>query len=194
MNTGGSPLTDQEIRNCIFRGLSDSHFFSKLKSLANNNKYLDLVSLSQKQLSEKYNEELILRFFSLYDNIDNTQSIKGNMSKHMDHYMKETVEKDSFNSNLDTLFLRIIDVLSPLGGSIFRFKNNIFSTSLFDAITLGVGLNISYYEDKDKEELLKIIDDLKTDDDFRKYTGSASSSKSRVVNRIKIAKDRFRVD
>ncbi|MCP4107609.1 MAG: DUF262 domain-containing protein [Desulfobacteraceae bacterium] len=70
LNTGGSPLTNQEIRNCIYRGIS-ARFNDFLKKLAYDKKFIDLISPTQKQIEELYLEELALRFVSLYKNISN---------------------------------------------------------------------------------------------------------------------------
>ncbi len=180
LNTGGSPLTDQEIRNCIFRGIS-SDFNNLLKRIAGKEDFIALVEPTEKQLLELYLEELILRFFSLFNNWKKVKTI---LSNHMTEFMREAVTNNNFDYSLEKLFLRIIRVLRHLGTEIFRFKNGVFSTSLFDGITISIGLNIDYYENADKEDIKNSIDKLKSDDHFRKYTGAASNSSTRVIKRI----------
>jgi uncharacterized protein with ParB-like and HNH nuclease domain len=67
LNTGGSPLTSQEIRNCIYRDIS-SKFNDFLKKLAENKDFLVLIDLDDEQYERLYHEELALRFISLYNN------------------------------------------------------------------------------------------------------------------------------
>ncbi len=190
LNTGGTPLTEQEVRNCIFRGVS-SDFNNFLKRIAANSEFIKLIEPTEKQISELYPEELILRFVSLF-NCDG--DIKEIVSAHMTRYMKEVIVNDSFDYNIEDLITRTISVLLPLGKDIFRFGNGVFSTSLYDAITIGVANNIEAYEKLGSKTLLEKIDELKQSDEFRKYTGSAANSKSRVKSRINIAKEIFKVD
>ena len=69
LNTGGSPLTTQEIRNCIYRDISPK-FNDFLKELAANQDFRTLIDLSNEQYEQLYDEELALRFISLYQLVD----------------------------------------------------------------------------------------------------------------------------
>lgn len=188
LNTGGSPLADQEIRNCIFRGVT-SQFNDLLKRASNHDRFLELLSLTDRQKSMLYNEELVLRFVALF----NKAIDKDLLSSYLTNYMKEVIEDNSFDYGMEDLFYRVVNVLYPFGKTIFRFNNGSFSTSLYDAIFIGTAKNIDYYE-KNTEDLKSRIITLSNDDDFRKYTGSASNSKSRVQNRIIIAEKIFKVE
>lgn len=188
LNTGGSPLTDQEIRNCIFRGVS-SEFNNFLKRASNKPDFLELISFTERQLSRLYNEELVLRFVALF----NVEITKDLLSNHLTNYMKDVIENKSFDYKKEDTFYRLVKLLSPLGKQIFRFNNGSLSTSLFDAIFIGVGNNLEYYE-ANTQDMKNRIDILSKDDDFRKYTGSAANSKSRVRNRLTIASRIFGVE
>ena len=55
---------------------------------------------------------------------------------------------------------------------------------MFEGISIGVALNVEQYEQR--PDLLKEkIDLLKTDEQFKKLSGTASNSKRRVRNRLK---------
>jgi hypothetical protein len=188
LNTGGSPLTDQEIRNCIFRGISVK-FNDFLKKVAGNSDFVELIVPTERQRSELYLEELVLRFTSLYSNVHN---VKQNISQHMTEFMRNAVKDESFNyQELEDLLMRVIALLKPLGRDVFRAKNGGFSTSLFEAITIGVATHIDYYESAGLEALKAKINLLKNDSDFEKNTGSASNNKTRIVNRIRVAEKIF---
>lgn len=189
LNTGGSPLTDQEIRNCIFRGIS-SKLNKLLKKIAKNKDFINLIKPTEKQISELYLEELVIRFFSLYDNWKN---VKNFLSIHMTEFMRDALKNNSFDYNMEHLFYRIIKVLSPLGADIFRFQNSGFSSSLYDGVMIGIGTNIDFYESQEQGLITKKIDEIKTDETFRKYTGSASNSKTRVIKRLEKATEIFKV-
>ena len=62
LNTGGSLLTNQELRNCIFRGISKD-FTILIKDLASQSNFKELIEPTEKQKNELYLDELVLRFF-----------------------------------------------------------------------------------------------------------------------------------
>lgn len=187
LNTGGSPLTEQEIRNCIFRGTS-TKFNVFLSTNAKRKEFLNLIEPTSKQSEEKYLEELVLRFVALHEC---GSKVSKPIAKFLTNFMKNAVEKDTLNfSELQILFDRVICVLSPLGKDIFRGKNGIFSSSLYDGIMIGTAQYIDEFEAD--ADLLEIkVGDLKNSTDFEKYTGSASSSKERVMGRVRTAIEIF---
>lgn len=186
LNTGGESLTQQEIRNCIFRGTTEK-FNDLLKELANNSIFLDTLNLSTYQVEQLYNEELVLRFFSLYYG-DWSQGKAKNMSLFMTEFMKTVVSDETFNyTDAKKVFLDTLEIIKVTNENHYKFSNHQFSTSLFDAIFVGIAKNIEIYNPLDQELLIKNIENLKKDDMFRKYTGSAASSKSRILNRMKEA-------
>ena len=183
LNTGGTQLSDQEIRNCIFRGTS-SKTNDYLKEMAKNTDFIDLVNISDSQIEELYLEELVLRFSSLYDK---WESVEKSINFFMTDFMKNAVENDSLDINEHKqVFLKTIAVLKELDSKIFRFDKAGFSTSLYDAIMLGVSKNIGFYE-KNKDQIKIKLEALKNNQEFRKYTGSAANSQYRVKKRIETA-------
>lgn len=188
LNTGGASLTEQEIRNCIFRGVS-SDFNNYLKRVAESTEFKKLMNVSRKKESEGYLEELVLRITSLYNNGINSK----NISKHLTEFMENAV-KSGFDYSFETLIMRIIHVLQPLGPSIFRFSNNQLSTSLVDAIFIGVANNIDYYEGCSSQLIMDKVNTLKSDAEFRKYTGSDASSRNRVTKRMNRASAIFAME
>lgn len=189
LNTGGSVLTDQEIRNCIFRGVS-SGFNEFLRRCATSKDFINLIQPTEKQLEELYLDELILRFCSL---INAKRQIAENISQHMTSYMREVVKQPEQIPELESNFNRLIKILKPIGKDVFRGLNAVFSTSLYDCVMYGIGTNLDYY-DKQRTDIIKNkIDSLKTSEAFKKASGSASASKSRVIRRIEVAEEIFSV-
>ena len=62
--------------------------------------------------------------------------------------------------------------------------------ALFEGILIGVAQNIEKYRNN-QETLIKKIEELKNDEDFKKFSGSASNSKNRVKNRLNRANEIF---
>lgn len=180
LNTGGSPLTDQEIRNCIYRG-SANEFTELIKELAASEKFCELIQPTPKQAEELYLDELVLRFFALYEN---HQSISKKLSDHMTDYMKSVSEGEvDYTKNIE-IFNRVVNLLEPIGKSALRGGNGQFSTSLYDGVFIGIAQNIDKIEGSSTESLKLKIEKLKIDDDFKKVSGVASNHKERVKKRI----------
>ncbi|MFH7002088.1 DUF262 domain-containing protein [Flavobacterium bizetiae] len=186
LNTGGTPLTPQEIRNCIYRGIS-TKFNDFLKKLANSTDFLSLISLSPKQLEQLYHEELVLRFLSLYNN---SKNIKFSIAQHMTNYMKDAVNDNSYNyANLETKFNDVIQILTPHNKKIFRHSNAEFATALYDTIMIGVAENIDRYKDaKAFEKISAKIKEVKTDEVLIKFSRKGGNNQQgRIKNRLKEA-------
>lgn len=187
LNTGGSVLTDQEIRNAIFRGVS-KEFNSFLKEASERIRFVELVQPTARQQEQLYMEELVLRFCALTDGGD---ELSENISQHMTKYMKSIVQMPNKIESLSSSFDQMVELLHPLGKDVFRGSNNVFSTSLFDCVTIGVTRYYESFKGVRTDELNDKINQLKNSESFKKASGSASASKSRILKRIEVAEEIF---
>ncbi|MDT3401064.1 DUF262 domain-containing protein [Mucilaginibacter terrae] len=190
LNTGGSPLTPQEIRNCIYRDIS-SKFNDFLKELANEKIFKDLISLDYEQYEQLYNEELALRFISLFNNSGN---IRISIAHHMTEFMKSALENNEFDyRRYRNVFMEVFSLLSPLKNKIFRQRDGRFATSLYDVITLGVAENLAFYKTQSPEVILSKIDnEVRQDAVLLKFSRKGGNNQiTRIQNRIKEAKRIF---
>ncbi|QCR25198.1 DUF262 domain-containing protein [Pontibacter sp. SGAir0037] len=187
LNTGGSELTDQEIRNAIFRGVS-KEFNIFLRDCAKNDKFVQLIQPTERQLEQLYMDELVLRFCSLTDGQD---ELSENISQHMTNYMKKAVSDDERIFHLKNSFENMINLLHPVGRDVFRGSNNVFSTSLYDCVSIGITKYYQKYKDLRTDELIAKVNQLKESQSFKKASGSASASKSRILKRIEVADEIF---
>ncbi len=193
LNKLGSPLSEQELRNCIFRPNSDN-FSNLLKDLANREDFIELTDPAKEQIEQLYLEELVLRFFALYDAArSNTNDLKENISKYMSNYMENIAKNNNFDYSLKELFNRLINIIAPIGKGVFRGNKGPFSPSIYDIVMIGIALNFDFYEKLTKEELTTKIEKAKTHSDFRSSAGSGASSKERTAKRVDFAKKFFNV-
>ncbi len=186
LNTGGTPLTDQEIRNCIFRGVS-SEFNDFLKNLSSNQKFMKLIGATQQQIHELYLEELVLRFMAMYKNVDN---IKSSMGQHMTEFMKKAVYQNDFPyEKYETIFNRTIDILHPCGAEIFKSRNNVFGKGNYDVIIIGIAENIHLYSGATPKQIKeKVFNEVRKDAVIQKITRrGGNNAVQRVRNRIREA-------
>ncbi|WP_438423206.1 DUF262 domain-containing protein [Aquimarina macrocephali] len=187
LNTGGSDLTDQEIRNAIFRGVS-KEFNSFIRRCSENQNFINIIKPTARQLEQLYMDELVLRFCSL---IDSPAELSQNISQHMTKYMREAVKQPEKIEILETLFNEVVSILNPIGKEVFRGTNRVFSTSLYDCVMIGLSNNIEVYKEMRTDNLIAKISELKESPSFKKASGSASASKSRILKRIEVANEIF---
>lgn len=189
LNTGGSPLTTQEIRNCIYRDIS-SDFNDFLKEIARNEDFRTLIDLSNEQYEQLYDEELALRFISLYQNLKN---VRTSIAQHMTKFMKDALDNESFDyARYSRIFSEVFALLKPLGKEIFRQPDGNFATALYDVITIGVGENYDYYKSQPLEIILNKIKEVRQDSVLIKFSRKGGNNQqTRIINRLREAKRIF---
>lgn len=137
LNSGGTKLQDQQIRNAVF--ITENPEAVKLiKRLSGQENFVGSVKLSDKDIKEAYDNELVLRFFA-YTNIadrfrDYNDSIKDFLDGCLtDHFKSEDVAilEDSFNKFFNFICNNISD-------KAFLGKSGGFSIAKFEAITIGI--------------------------------------------------------
>ena len=188
LNSGGSKLTPQEIRNAIYRGVNPK-LNELLLSISQRQVFKNLTQLSHGKLNELYDQDLILRFFAFYNNVDN---INENTENFLNSFMEKTVENVQFEYDLyESMFMQSLELINLLGDDkVFRNERNFFVPANFESVLIGLAQNIEKYTSN--LELLRLkINELKTDESFRRYSRSASNSRSRTRNRLRRANEIF---
>ena len=189
LNTGGEGLSRQEIRNCIFRGL-DSRYSEFVAELAQDSIFREIVNISVSNEEKMYYEELVLRYLTLKNK--GTRYSQSNIQDYMDDYLEsQCKEFNEVQMEMDkALFLNIIKILEELKDeNIFKLGRRYFTTSMYDAIMLSLSERTVDLESINIEQLGEKIVELKANEDFKKYVGSASSNPTSITNKVKIAKE-----
>jgi len=101
LNSGGSSLTEQEIRNAIF--LIEKPFaIDFIHKLSSSDNFNNSVVLSDKDIDNAYNEEIILRFLA-YTQIPEKYVQYGNSVKSfLDNYLIKDIKKSDID-NLENI-------------------------------------------------------------------------------------------
>ena len=182
LNTGGAPLTDQEIRNCIFRG-TGNELSEELRELSSNPILLKLVRPTERQRSQLYLDELVLRFYALLWDVAPNK----NLGEHLTEYMRAASRDHSLYAGNKKRFVKTLKVLDSIDDErVFDGKNHAFSPSKYDGIMIGLAKNLAALRKK-PEEVRKRIDALVDDPEFMNATGVASNYKRRVQIRVERA-------
>lgn len=149
LNSGGIKLNNQEIRNCIYNG----KFNSFLKDLGNSKETKKLLGTKTRFA----NEELILRFFSFNENLNN---YNGKLSKFLNDYMFSKRELDD-NEILEKtkLYKMTITFISD------KFFKNSSASSLgktfMEGLLYGVSQNLEYLKNQKVDKVEKLYENFK---------------------------------
>lgn len=181
LNTGGMPLTDQEIRNCVYTGI-----FNKQIIALNLNENWRLL-LGKKSVDRRLRDaELILRFLSLLNSI---QSYKPSMREFLSTYQELNKDNSSFLDSNQQIFERTINlILQEIGVDAFKITSTI-NKSVCDSIMVGIAQIL--VDGKEPINLKENYYKLISDSNYLKYVTAATSSESRVTGRINLARNYF---
>lgn len=180
LNTGGVLLTNQEIRNCIFRGpLNDS--LRKMSSMSNFKK---VVNVRENDLKNGTSEEYVLRYFAYLYNYKN---FKKSVKEFLNDYMKENAPKALSKSKV-VLFSKVLDAMAaafPEG--LARGKTKVTPANLFEAISVGTALAIQSGAKPDSKKLASLVEDK----DLKDLTSGGTNNPRMVTGRIELVRNKL---
>ncbi len=167
LNTGGTKLGDQEVRNCLILMVSPD-FYEKLNSLKDYENFKDCLKLKDHNFEKEFHMELILRMYMGYQGVVDYKNYEPiNSTLLSDFIDKETINliKNADFDNFIKIFKRTFDKLkSALAKKTFLKYNKdqdefsgAFNVSVFEMITAGIAANIDSIEDEGNETLIKKI-------------------------------------
>lgn len=198
LNTGGSNLSPQEVRNCILVMLNKD-FYTWVQGLATYEPFQECISLSDRPLSESYDVELVLRFliFALID--ENELNTLGDVGIFVTDKMREIASDLNFSTaTWEKLFKDTFDKISEdLSDSAFkrysvekgRFMGG-FLLSQFEVVAFGVAYNI-----RDNNELTNLKEkaaEIWKDSGYTDWSGSGITATRRLKRIIPFGRTAFK--
>ncbi|MFT6987807.1 MAG: hypothetical protein ACJAT7_003669 [Psychromonas sp.] len=163
LNTGGTVLEDQEVRNCLILMLS-TDFYEAINTLKDYPNFKECLKLKDHNFDKEFHMELILRMFIGYADIVQYKS-HGSFSKIV---LSEFIDKETVNlinnadvNDFSNVFRRTFDTLrNTLGESVFLKYDNYkkdftgaFNVSVFEMLSSGIAYNIDNVEQLGKKTL-----------------------------------------
>lgn len=201
INTLGSRLSDQEVRNCLLVMLNKDFFFW-LKELSDYKPFLDSISIAERLIDEQYHMELALRFF-IYKNIDiNEIRSINDLSDFVTTKMNAFASGDGFDMETEyQIFKKTFDYIkATVGESAFKkysvekqsFQGK-FLVSMFECVGVGIGKNmtngnVSFSE----EEVSAKIKSLWSNPEFLQKIGGGANVSSRLPALVPMGDNLFR--
>jgi hypothetical protein len=189
LNTGGSLLSPQEVRNCSARlvGEFGAEILKFVKKCANSQDFVDVVAknLSQEERNSDYHLELVLRFFALIK-IDELRF--GTMKDDMDSYLEKILKSQivfDFERNFSIFCSTFMNIKKLLGTDCMRrrgadWRIGRFSAALFDAMVVNfVSRTIGQVSIERLKEAIE-------SQEFSENISSGAWTRKRLQNRIEI--------
>ena len=209
LNTFGSSLSSQEVRNCMLI-MIDPTVFSWLRALADDENFRGTLTLTDRQISEEYHTELVLRFLIL----KNTRSITSSMLEDVGNFLTSeminifTPESNSSESSKQfdfdsekNIFCKTFELLNRAlsENSFKRYENGkyigAFSLSIYEILSIGLSKHLEDYDINNNDDIKKIQEIsmlLPTNDTFREASGSGTRASRRLPQFIELADQLFK--
>ncbi len=206
LNTGGSALSDQELRNCLMIMLNKD-FYAKFFELSEFRDFIECLPLTDKQTEEKYHMDLLSRFIVLQDvSWDDITEI-GDVGDFITNKTREFIKKfEDGNINFEIYqdnFKNTFSLLDKiLGEDSFRKYHSHdgrhkgpISLALFEAITLGIVSNIASYDQENATDMAVLKEKVlsfSSTPTFLQYSGSGVRAGLRLPKLTPFAREHFR--
>ncbi len=192
INSAGTQLKPQEIRNALYQGTATK----LLNGLVDHPVVENVLGKIDKKRMER--QEYLLRFFAfyLYDySTDHVSSLDAFLSKSMDRINKEVCEDEI--SRLETSLTNALELCSNIfGDNVFKNPKNegkkLISKALFDAVSVNIAKLRSTQQtlltDR-KDKLASLYNNLFDNSAFQKSLLSGTGQKAKIATRFSAIHD-----
>lgn len=185
LNTGGTKLNNQEIRNCIYGGI----FNDQLKSLDKYKPWRILNKMTKQSSYRFTKQELILRFFAFSER---RSKYEGHLAKFLNDFMHDNRNPNTsaldrreavFKATVHQITDRIFDGKSPRKMPI----------TILEALMIGVSSNLDHVQRLTNEQIKERYTELVTNPKFSESAlREGLSKKPKVTERLDAAISIFR--
>jgi uncharacterized protein with ParB-like and HNH nuclease domain len=196
LNTGGTFLSEQEVRNCLLVMLNQTSF-EWLEEISHFNEFEECLSLTDRAIAERYDMELALKYLAL-----SRYELGG---KDVSDYLTDSIDKLFVEQNVATdnerlRFKKLFTLLQKAtGDSTFRkfsgqkFQGR-FLDSAFEPIAIGLGHNLDAYNENDAGDIALVAEKIKAlwvIPNFLDNVGSGSNAKIRIPRLVTLGRTHF---
>ncbi len=201
LNTGGSQLSEQELRNCLLI-MVNRDFYNWVIELSRDEEFNRCIALTDKAIDEQYNVELVLRFLVLRKLENKRLSEVGDVHD----FLTEEAKRLALNAKYDrkregeafyhtfrllaknmgeTSFLRYVPAKQRFSGG--------FLISSFEIIALGLGYHHEEYTKGGKvPDIVTVAQKVWTDRALQTKIGSGVRASTRIPYTVPYGRDNFR--
>jgi hypothetical protein len=191
LNSGGAPTSPQEVRTAILL-MEQPDFYRWLDTMRDFSEFQACVPLTERQVDEQYDLELVLRFIALQYSDGSSLRLYPDMETILTERALELARDAAFDRDaVLTNFREMFAVLWSVGPDVFRRYDErrgrsvgAFSVSAYEAVTQGVSTNLQAWMEvppSEREDLLRLrIAELWSDAMFRANSGGGLRPTQRI--------------
>lgn len=193
LNTGGSLLSPQEIRNCSSRMVvGGDKFYGLLQTLASDANFrISTGRLPETDLAEKADEELVLRFFTIKNYVS---GYHGNVKEWLDAFMEGVLfDRIEFDSEAEaSVFRRVFAVIAEKFGKngFARHRDGVpqgrLAPAYFEATVGAVVAHLDSLAKIDATVLQRRLAEVFESEAFGEVTGPGANTIAKLKGRIEI--------
>ena len=182
LNTGGTALSPQEIRACVSRGKMNQ----LLTELAENHHWRELYRAKQ---SRKKDEEIILRFFSLYFQLD---EYKPPLRRFLDDFMEKYKDLDQHQQDtFHQIFGKTVETVATILSPKALRPERAFNVAVADAVLVGLAHRLDKGPISDHDALRAAHDRLSKKLRDEGHHKGGATDKDRMNTRIQYACEEY---
>ena len=179
LNTGGVALTDQEVRECVFRGA----FMDLLSELARHQDFKTVVRLPRNNWKDGTPEDYVLRFFAF---LERYQSFEHSVKDFLNNFTESACIEPKVAAKREE-FHRSFRYLAETFPDGIKTRKGMTPVNLFEAVSVGAALAIKANPTLTRPNTVSWLHS----DGLRRLTTGATNSRPRVKGRIEFCRDRF---
>jgi hypothetical protein len=196
LNTGGSLLSPQEIRNCSSRMVDGGEeFYEAIQELAALPEFVTTISrLPETSKEQRADEELVLRYFAV---TTFREGYKGNIEEWLNEFMERILfgnhkfDIDASKSRFSRVFSLIDEKLADQAFTRFNSQGNAtgrLAPAYFEAVVAAFDEAYDELAALSSETLLARIKTAFTSQDFKDATGPGANTIPKLQARIDVVK------
>ena len=205
LNTGGTQLSDQELRNAILV-MVNPDAYEWLVELAKDPNFRNCTPLSDGALERQDNLELVTRFLVFRQLEEDNLRWTGDFRD----FLTDRISLIAEDSNFETFqevegraFGTTFELLSnSLGEDVFKRYDESSNRhsgavlmSAFELIAMGLGFNFEVYESAGsiiaRDRIVELARSIWSDHRFTKYSGSGVGVSTRIANNLPLGRTMF---
>lgn len=195
LNSYGSVLTAQEVRSALLVSVNPE-FQAWIESLAQSEDFTSTVALTDKDLEQQYDLELLIRFVVLHSMENTSQSaLRGRGSLFDDAAVDIAEHFEERHDGLEAMFKTTFHVLSQGGVDVFRkwdldrqaFVRGFLNTA-FEVIAMGLGYHVARGTPY-RTDVIQAAKELWTREDMTTRYATGLSTEARLAKMLPLGRE-----
>ena len=181
LNTGGVVLTQQEVRECVYRG----SFIDLLSQLSSESDFKKVVTIPERRLKDGTPQDFVLRFFAFHERYS---KFDHSVRDFLNNFTGDAAKTPRLTARRTT-FTRTFRFLAQCFPSSIKSPKGTTAVNLYEAVAVGAALAL----DRRADIAPRPVNWL-GDPGLRKLIGSGTNNRAHVRGRIEFCRDRFLSD